>query len=281
MKQKALSDGARSVLGQRVFVTVSLVVCLYGTLVGTGVLGERVEESSGGALAADATLLAPAGPAFSIWSVIYAGLVAYTVWQWLPAATASVRRRGIGWTAGISMILNATWLLVTQQGWIWVSVLVIVALLVVLALLVLRLDRVPATGTAERVVVDGTFGLYLGWVAVATCANITAAAVASGIGFGATVEQALGVVVVLVAGAVGVALAVRFGGRLAVAAAMVWGLAWIAVGRLAEEPASVPVGVAALVAAAVVLLGAILVRRRTPGASRGGARGRAAAAPAH
>lgn len=281
MKQKALSHGVRRVLGQRVFVTVSLVVCLSGTLVGTGVLGERVEESSGGALAADATLLAPAGPAFTIWSVIYAGLVAYTVWQWLPAATASVRLRGMSWTAGISMILNATWLLVTQQGWIWGSVLVIVALLVALALLVLRLDRVPATGTAERVVVDGTFGLYLGWVAVATCANITAAAVATGIGFGATAEQALGVVVVLVAGAVGLALAVRFGGRLAIAAAMVWGLAWIAVGRIADEPASVPVGIAALVAAAVVLLGAIVVRRRTSGASRGGARGRAAAAPAH
>ena len=35
-----------------------------------------------------------------------------------------------------------------------------------------------ATGVPERVVVDGTFGLYLGWVAVATCANVTAALVA-------------------------------------------------------------------------------------------------------
>lgn len=281
MKQKADPEGARTVLPERVFVSVSLVVCLFGTLVGTGVIGERVEESSGGALAADATLLAPAGPAFSIWSVIYAGLVAYTVWQWLPAATASVRRRGVGWTAGTSMLLNAAWLLVTQQGWIWVSVLVIVALLAVLALLVLRLDRRPTGGPAERIVVDGTFGLYLGWVAVATCANITAAAVSSGIGFGVSVDQVLGVVVVLVAGVVGVLLAVRFDGRLAVAAAMVWGLSWIAVGRLADEPASVPVGVAALVAALLVLLGTIVVRRRTPSASRGGARGRAVAASAN
>lgn len=179
------------------------------------------------------------------------------------------------------MLLNAAWLLVTQQGWIWVSVLVIVALLVVLALLVLRLDSEPADGPAERLVVDGTFGLYLGWVAVATCANITAAAVVSGIGFGGTIDQVLGVVVVLVAGVVGVLLAVRFGGRLAVGAAMVWGLAWIAAGRLADEPASVPVGVAAVAAALLVLVGTVGARRRARDRSGGGAHGRAVAAPAH
>ena len=69
---------------RQVVVTVSEVLCVVGTLVGVGVLGTRVEESSGGSLAADATLLAPAVPAFSIWSVIYLGLGAYTVWQWLP-----------------------------------------------------------------------------------------------------------------------------------------------------------------------------------------------------
>ena len=51
-------------------MTVAEIGCILGTLVGVGVLGTRVEESSGGALAADATLLAPASPAFSIWSVI-------------------------------------------------------------------------------------------------------------------------------------------------------------------------------------------------------------------
>ncbi|WP_159081317.1 hypothetical protein [Nocardioides sediminis] len=55
---------------RQVVVTLAEVFCVLGTLVGTGVIGTRVEESSGGALAADATLLAPLGPAFSIWSVV-------------------------------------------------------------------------------------------------------------------------------------------------------------------------------------------------------------------
>ena len=71
---------------RQVLVVLAAVFCAYGTLVGLGLLGTRIEESSGGALAADATLLAPAGPAFSIWSLIYVGLAAYTVWQALPPA---------------------------------------------------------------------------------------------------------------------------------------------------------------------------------------------------
>ena len=55
---------------RQVIVTGSMVFCLLGTLFGLRVLGNRVEEASGGALAPDATLLAPARPAFSIWSII-------------------------------------------------------------------------------------------------------------------------------------------------------------------------------------------------------------------
>ena len=57
---------------RQVAVLVSEIACIFGTLVGVGVIGTRVEESSGGNLSANATLIAPAVPAFSIWSVVYA-----------------------------------------------------------------------------------------------------------------------------------------------------------------------------------------------------------------
>jgi hypothetical protein len=234
-------------------VTAAEVFCVVGTLVGVGVLGTRVAESSGGALAADATLIAPAGPAFSIWSVIYAGLAAYTVWQWLPGAATSARTRTTGWLAAATMVLNATWLLVTQQGWIWVSVGVIVALLLALGVLLQRLTRHPASGVVERVVVDGTFGLYLGWVTVATCANITAALADSGVDPGPTLAALAAVAVLAIAAGVGVVLARRLGGRWSVAVALAWGLAWIVVGRLTDQPESVATAVAAGVAAVVVI----------------------------
>lgn len=239
---------------RQVCVTVAEVLCVLGTLVGVGLLGgTEVQDSAGGALSAEATRLAPAVPAFSIWSVIYLGLAAYTIWQWLPSSVTE-RTRSTGWLAMASMLLNAGWLLVTQQGWIWVSVVVIVALAVVLGLLVRRLTLHPASGTVERVVVDGTFGLYLGWVAVATCANVTAAFVSSGVPPSAGVSDVLAVVVLAVAAALGLILAATLGGRYAVAVAMAWGLGWIAVGRLTSEPDSTVTAVAAGIAAVVVVL---------------------------
>lgn len=245
-------------------VTVSAVAMTIGTLFGIGVFGTRVEESAGGGLAATATLLAPAGPAFSIWSLIYVGLFCYVVWQWLPHNRESARERSIGWLAAASMVLNAAWLLVTQFGWLWASVAVIAALVVVLGVLVRRLTEVQSTSTVETIVVDGTFGLYLGWVAVATVANITATLVDSGIDPVGILSEILAVVVLVVTAAIGVLLATQLGGRLAVAAAMVWGLLWITVGRLTTQPHSPATGIAAAVAAAIVAAAAVLIKARNP-----------------
>ena len=148
----------------------------------------------------------------------------------------------------------------TQQGWIWVSVGVIAALTITLGVLVRRLGSSAGATTASRLLLDGTFGLYLGWVSVATCANVTAALVSSGVRPGAAVAQGAAVVVLAVAAGVGVLLARQLGGRYAVAAAMAWGLGWIAVGRVTTGPTSVVTAVAAGVAAAVVLWAATAER---------------------
>lgn len=250
---------------RQVGVTAAEVFCVLGTLVGVGVLGTRVEESSGGALAADATLIAPAGPAFSIWSVIYVGLAGYTLWQWLPGVTRDERARATGGLVAISMVLNAAWLLVTQQGWLWASVAVIVALLAVLLALAIRLVRLPARNDlVSKLVLDATAGLYLGWVAVATCANITATLVASGVRPGPGPAVAAAVVVLVVAALAGVAMAGLLAPvallRGAVAAAMAWGLGWIAVGRTADEPVSMVTALVAVLAAVAVVVGAVRPR---------------------
>lgn len=245
-------------------VTLAAVLMLLGTLMGVGVLGTRVAESAGGSLSATATPLAPAGPAFSIWSVVYVGLFAYVVLQWLPRHATTARARATGWLAALTMVLNGAWLLITQAGWLWLSVVDIVVLALALGVLLRRLTVLPPTGGAvERLVVDGTFGLYLGWVAVATVANVAAALADSGVEPSRRVADILAVVVLAVAAALGVLFTRFLGPRVAVAAAMAWGLVWIAVGRLADEPTSTTTGVAALVAA-VVVVAAVVARR--PGA---------------
>ena len=241
-------------LGRRLFVTLSGVFCIVGTLVGVGVIGTSVADTAGGALDSDATLIAPAGTAFSIWSVIYVGLILYTVRQWLPSVASTTRERRIGWLAGVSMVLNAAWLLVIQGGWLWLSVLVILALAVVLGALVKRLHDHPDTTPVGRVIVDGTFGLYLGWVTAAATTNVAAAGTAEGWGFGGTTDEWIAVAVLVVAVLLTAVYARFLGPRVTVAAAVVWALVWIGVARTTDEPASQLVGTAAFVLAAVTLL---------------------------
>lgn len=244
----------RTDLARRLFVTAAQIFCVLGTLVGTGVLGTEVDDSAGGALTDNATLIAPLGPAFSIWSVIYVGLFVYTVWQWFPRNATTARERRIGWLAGITMILNAAWLLVIQVDALWVSVLVILLLALSLGLLVRRLHENPETSVLGRLIVDGTFGLYLGWVTAATCANIAAVGNASGLGSGGTTDEWIAVAVLGVAVLLSAVYVAALGPRFAVAAGIAWALAWISVGRLTDEPASQLVGIAAAVLAVVVLI---------------------------
>lgn len=257
---------------RQVVVAVSAVLAVVGSAIGSGAFGgTQVQESSGGALAADATLIAPAGPAFSIWSVIYAGLVVLAVQQALPRAATDPRHRATGWWVAASMLLNAAWILAVQAGLLGLSVVVIAALLAVLSVVLVRYLRVPAATRAAQVVTEATIGLYLGWVSVATLANVTAVLVSAEVGELGLGATAWSVVVLAAAAALAVAYAVVAAGRpllaLAVGAAMCWGLAWIAVARSTGGPIDSVTATAAGVAAAVAILAPVVTvlraRRRT------------------
>jgi len=248
---------------RQVAVVVSLLLAVGGGFVGSGAAGGTpIAEAAGGALSADATLIAPAGPAFSIWSLIYLGLAAYTVWQLLPAQRASERQRRLGYPLAASLVLNAAWILSVQAGLLWLSVVVIALLVLVLAIAFrVCISHRPASWI-EAIVVDGVVGLYLGWVSIATAANTASWLTDLGFEGWGIDPNVWGVFVIGVAAAVGVALAIGGRGRISPAAALSWGLAWVAVGRLAGEPHSVPVGVAAIVAVLAVLGSTVLCRVR-------------------
>lgn len=255
----AMTSTTRRPVARQVSVSVSFVLMVMGSVIGVGALGgSPISEAAGGLLGTDATYVAPASPAFTLWSVIYAGLGAYTLWQWWDRTD----QRRIAGLAIASMLLNAAWILVIQAGIIELSVLVIVALLVVLAVMFRRMT--PAAGGLQRLVVDGTFGLYLGWVCVATCANIAAALAGAGFaGWG--MPEVLAIAVLTVAAVVGIALALARRGTLAAPLALAWGLGWIAVARGTEQPASMPVALAAAALAVLVVATAVVLaiaRRR-------------------
>ncbi|WP_265521776.1 tryptophan-rich sensory protein [Oerskovia flava] len=253
---------------------VRQVVVLVGSLVAAGAAaygagafgGTAVERTSGGALSADATPVAPDNPAFRIWSVIYLGLFVLAVYQALPRHATRPRLRATSWWVLASMVLNAAWIGVVQAGWLAASVVVIAALLVVLAVIVVRLVRSTPDSTVQGVVLDGTVGLYTGWVSVATLANVAATltdAGAGGLGLGAT---GWGAVLVVLAAALSVAWATFTARRRALALgiglAMAWGLAWIAVGRFQGPLVDETVAWFAVAASAVALVAPVVTTLR-------------------
>ena len=259
----AVHTSAPSDRARQVVLAASAVLAVAGSAVGSGALGGTpIAEAAGGALSSTATLVAPAGPAFSIWSVIYAGLVALAARQLLPAHRTDARQRRTGWWTAASLLLNAAWILAVQAGLLVLSTAVLLALLAVLVVVVGRLGAVRPAGRAEALVVDGTLGLYLGWVSTAAVAGTAATLAGSGAGGLGLGEEVWAVVVLALAAAVGAATAVLTRGRLAPAAGLAWGLAWVAVGRSAGSDSSTAAALTAAAAAVVVAGSAVAVRLR-------------------
>lgn len=261
-------SGATNGRAWRVVVVVSAVVAVIGSFIGSGAAGGTpIQNASGGALSASSTAIAPDGPAFGIWSVIYLGLIVYAVRQLFRTADDE-RHARLALPATLSLLLNAAWILAVQFGFLWASEPIIVALLAVLVWTFVVLRRTRPSGVVEAVVTDGTFGLYLGWVCVATAVNTAAVLTAAGFrGFGLG-QDVWGVLVAAVAGLVGVLLAVWDRGRLTPTVALGWGLAWVAVGRLDGPLVSVPTAVTAVVAVVVVVAVTLVARTRAGWAGR-------------
>ncbi len=237
------------------------VICALGfTLVAVfvsvgGLGGTSVQSTQGSRLSAQGSYLAPAGPAFGIWSVIYLGLAAYVIWQALPGQRASTRQRAIGWWIALTIVLNGLWLVAAQFLTIEWTVIVIVLLLIALgiAFRISVVTRTPRGGFVDALLIDGVTGLHLGWVTLATVANIAAWLTGIVPQSWADAASAWGLAVLAVVAVIGLGIAWASGWRVAPGIALAWGLSWLAVGRLAGDPPNAVIGTAAIVVAVLVL----------------------------
>lgn len=258
MKRQHMTSWAMPVV-----TVVAVAASIAGAFIGSGALGgTAISEAAGGWLSSSATPLAPGGGAFRIWSVIYLGLAGYALWQLSAGARTSSRQRALRPWAMLSAALNAAWIWMVQLGLLAGSVVVIIALLAVLIRMLLLLRGSQPRSWAELILSDGTFGLYLGWVCVATVANI--AGWLGSLGATTFTGWVLAVYGVLaVTAAVGIAAALYTHGRLAPGLSLAWGLLWIAVGRFSGEFESTAAAWGAGTAGIAVLVATVLIRIRS------------------
>jgi hypothetical protein len=202
----------------------------------------------------------PAGYVFSIWGVIYIGWIAFTIFQFQPAQKENPRLRRLGFLFALSNLANAAWLFCWHYNQFGLSVMVMLILLgsLILSYLVLNVNRAPVT-RFEYWSVDVMFSVYLGWITVATVANITDWLYFVGWeGFGIP-AQTWAVIMLAVASLLGLAMTLtrRDVGYVAV-------LVWAFIGIAVKQTSAPMVVVSAWVAAALMLVLAIfsLMRRR-------------------
>lgn len=151
----------------------------------------------------------PAGYVFAIWGVIYLGLLAYAVFQALPAQRENPRLRSIGGLFTVTSAANIAWIFLWHYEEFPGTMAVMLALLVSLIAIYLRLGigRTPAS-RAETWLVRVPFSVYLGWITVATVANASQLLYSLGWNGGPIAPQAWASIMVFVAAVVGLLMTI-------------------------------------------------------------------------
>ena len=124
------------------------------------------------------TLITPAGYVFSIWGIIYVLLGVFVIFQALPSQKEKEYTKKVGWLFVLSSIINIAWLFLWQFEYLIFSVALIFMLLATLIAIYLRLDIGKSkVELREKIAVHLPFSTYLGWITIASIANVATALV--------------------------------------------------------------------------------------------------------
>ncbi|MBC8335410.1 MAG: tryptophan-rich sensory protein [Anaerolineales bacterium] len=148
------------------------------------------------------TYFVPAGYVFSIWGLIYIGLIAFSIYQALPTQRENPRLVRIGWWVVLGNLANAAWIFFWHYQIFALTVVAMLTLLVSLLLTYMGLRSEENNVTsAERWLARLPFSIYLGWISVATIANISDVLYFFGWGqFGISAEIWMVIILIVVTG---------------------------------------------------------------------------------
>jgi hypothetical protein len=204
-------------------------------------------------------LFTPAGYVFSIWGVIYLALIGFAIFQSLPSQRGNPRLERIGYWFVASCIFNSAWIFFWQYQIFPITILAILGLLVSLIAIYQRAGiGLQPVSRLETWLVNIPFGIYLGWVSVATIANASVLLYYLGWNGWVIPPAVWTLIVLLVATGLGITLMFT---RREVAYPLV--LVWAFAGIYNKQAATPLVAVTAAVLAVLLLIGLAvsLVRR--------------------
>lgn len=196
----------------------------------TGVLSDAIPN-----------LFVPSGLTFAVWFVIYGFLVAFAVYQGRDLFSETKiempylsKISGYFW---LSSVANIAWVFLWHWQYVSWSLLAMGVLLGSLIALYITLGigkkKVTRENIWEKMLLRVPFSIYLGWITVATIANVTAVLVVSGWNRFGVSEEIWTILVLAIATLI--ASAVSFTRRdIAYTAVIVWAFSGIAIKRIAQ-----------------------------------------------
>jgi hypothetical protein len=158
-------------------------------------------------------LFVPAGLTFAIWGLIYVLLGIFVVYPLIPSVRRDTQKvefvRRIGPLFFVSSIANIGWIFAWHYQILPLSLVLMLILLGCLLAIYLRLNIGKSEAPkAQRYLVHLPFSVYLGWITIATIANVTALLVDIVWGRWGLTQQFWAVAVIIVG--IAIALSVLF-----------------------------------------------------------------------
>lgn len=209
-------------------------------------------------------LFVPAGLTFSIWGVIYTLLVLFLFYQSGSLVKKDVEQpeylKKIGWFFVSTNVFNTLWMLTWHYQLLPLSLVIMAGILISLIMIYLRLKiGIPdETKTPkQKFFTEVPFSVYLGWITVATVANVTAVLVGAGVEpFNQT--AVIWTILVIIVATLIAALVIITRRDIGYTLVIIWAFLGIVIKRL--DPAYfVQLGVAMTAGIALIFLAVLLV----------------------
>ncbi|MBA4804956.1 MAG: hypothetical protein H2038_09930 [Brevundimonas sp.] len=209
----------------------------------------------------DATLRV-AGYAFSIWGLIYLGLLVYAVRQALPQTGESRLIHRLGWPSLAALLGIGWWIVASAFDWEWATIVLIFgSLLALLVPLLMEASTIRSLDRADRDrwTVAWPLAALAGWLTVASPVNLLTVLTGNGDLPSSPSPEVWALLAVAVVAAVGLGVTARLR-TLAYPLPVAWGLLGVFVAELERGREAVAYG--ALAASVAVVVGAVILSFR-------------------
>ena len=185
-------------------------------------------------------LFVPAGITFSIWGVIYVLIILFAIYLakdlFKKEKTTTPFLEKISYFFILASIANIVWIFLWHYEQIILSLLAMLILFVSLLFMYLRLNiGIEKVSLKEKLFIHVPISVYIGWITVATIANITAVLVTIGWdGFGVS-EEIWTMLVMIVAAIITILMLIKRK-DCAYSAVIIWALIGIYLKRMTDDP---------------------------------------------